>query len=62
MREDIKKRIELIKCGKVPEGYRMTSQGIVNSDFTEIAISEIGEFKNGINFSKGNGDNIVQLF
>lgn len=61
MREDIKKRIELIKCGKVPEGYRMTSQGIVNSDFTEIAISEIGEFKNGINFSKGNGDNIVQF-
>ena len=39
----------------------MTSQGIVNSDFTEIAISEIGEFKNGINFSKGNGDNIVQF-
>ena len=61
MREDIKKRIELRKCGKVPEGYRMTSQGIVNSDFTEIAISEIGEFKNGINFSKGNGDNIVQF-
>ena len=61
MREDIEKRIELIKCGKVPEGYRMTSQGIVNSDFTEIAISEIGEFKNGINFSKGNGDNIVQF-
>lgn len=61
MREDIKKRIELIKCGKIPEGYRMTSQGIVNSDFTEIAISEIGEFKNGINFSKGNGDNIVQF-
>lgn len=61
MREDIKERIELIKCGKVPKGYRMTSQGIVNLDFDEIALSEIGEFKNGINFSKGNGNNVVQF-
>lgn len=61
MREDIKERIELIKCGMVPEGYRTTSQGIVNLDFDEIALSEIGEFKNGINFSKGNGDNVVSF-
>lgn len=61
MREDIKERIELIKCGMVPEGYRTTSQGIVNLNFDEIALSEIGEFKNGINFSKGNGDNVVSF-
>lgn len=61
MREDIKERIELIKCGMVPEGYRTTSQGIVNLDFDEIALSEIGEFKNGINFSKGDGDNVVSF-
>lgn len=61
MREDIKERIELIKCGMVPEGYRTTSQGIMNLDFDEIALSEIGEFKNGINFSKGNGDNVVSF-
>lgn len=61
MREDIKERIKLIKCGMVPEGYRTTNQGIMSSDFEEIELSEIGEFKNGINFSKGNGDNVVQF-
>lgn len=61
MREDIKERIKLIKCGMVPEGYRTTNQGIMSFDFEEIELSEIGEFKNGINFSKGNGDNVVQF-
>lgn len=61
MRDDIKERIELIKGGMVPEGYKKTNQGIVSLDFDEIALSEIGEFKNGINFSKGNGDNVVQF-
>ena len=36
MREDIKERIELIRAGKVPKGYKKTKVGIVPKEWVEI--------------------------
>lgn len=38
MREDIKERIDLIKCGKVPEGYKKTSVGIVPCSWSVMKV------------------------
>lgn len=43
MREDIKERIELIKCGKVPEGYQKTKFGIIPKDWEIVRIQDILE-------------------
>lgn len=58
MREDIRERIETIKRGGVPEGYRKTAAGIVPLDWEILKLGCEGEFKNGLNYnrseSKGN--------
>lgn len=41
MREDIKERIELIKCGMVPEGYKNTPIGIVPKNWKEIRFEDV---------------------
>lgn len=43
MREDIKERIELIKCGKVPKGYKKTKLGIIPEDWEVVRIQDILE-------------------
>lgn len=43
MREDIKERIELIKCGKVLEGYKKTKLGIIPEDWEVVRIQDILE-------------------
>lgn len=43
MREDIKERIELIKCGKVPEGYKKTKLGIIPKDWEIVRVQDILE-------------------
>ena len=40
MREDIKERIELIKKGKVPQGYKKTKLGIVPKDWEVLCIKD----------------------
>ena len=40
MREDIKERIELIKCGKVLEGYKKTKLGIIPEDWEVVRIQK----------------------
>lgn len=45
MREDIKERIELIRAGKVPEGYKKTKLGIIPEEWAEIKFSELFEEK-----------------
>lgn len=45
MREDIKERIELIRAGKVPKGYKKTKVGIVPKEWVEIEFSELFEEK-----------------
>lgn len=43
MREDIKERFELIKCGKVPEGYKKTKLGIIPKDWEIVRVQDILE-------------------
>lgn len=43
MREDIKERIDLIKKGKVPEGYKKTKLGIIPEDWNIVQIKDILE-------------------
>lgn len=43
MREDIKERIELIKCGKVPEGYKKTKLGIIPKDWEIVQVQDVLE-------------------
>lgn len=41
MREDIKERIELIRAGKVPEGYRKTKLAILPNEWKNINLKEL---------------------
>lgn len=43
MREDIKGRIETIKCGKVPEGYKKTKLGIIPRDWEIVQVKDVLE-------------------
>lgn len=43
MREDIKERIELIRAGKVPEGYKKTKLGIIHKDWQKVYLKDIFE-------------------
>lgn len=62
MNQIIKSRIEEINRGKIPEGYKKTSVGIVPIEWTEHTLGDIFKFKNGINKEKeafGQGTPIV---
>lgn len=64
MHEDIKERIELIRAGKVPEGYKKTKLGILPEDFKIILLGELVDFQNGINAEKekfGSGIKIISV-
>lgn len=52
MLEEIKQRIETIKAGKVPDGYKKTVVGIVPNEWEVKRLSELLEFQNGINADK----------
>lgn len=43
MREDIKKRVEAVRQGKVPGGYRETLAGIIPADWASVPLSSISE-------------------
>lgn len=62
MNQDIKNRINQIKSGQVPEGYKKTLVGIVPKEWVGTTLSEIFTFKNGLNKEKeafGTGTPIV---
>lgn len=46
MREDIKERIEVMKSGKVPDGYKRTQFGIIPNEWEVYPIKELCEVKN----------------
>lgn len=60
MREDIKEIIDYIQKNIVPQGFKKKDYGIINKEFIEVTISKEGKFKNGINFTKGKGKNVVK--
>ena len=62
MASEIKKRIDQIKRGEVPRGYKRTSVGIAPTEWEETCLSNIFSFKNGLNKEKeafGKGTPIV---
>ena len=62
MNQTIRSRIEQIKRGEIPEGYKKTKVGIVPKEWTEHTLSEFFDFKNGLNKEKeafGKGTPIV---
>ena len=52
MNQEIKKRIEDINNGIVPEGYKQTPFGIFPCDWETDKLGNLGHFKNGINKDK----------
>lgn len=52
MTEEIKQRIDTIKAGKVPDGYKKTVVGIVPSKWQEKRLSDLLKFQNGVNADK----------
>ena len=52
MTEEMQKRIEAIKAGKVPDGYKKTVVGIVPSEWHEKRLSDLLKFQNGVNAEK----------
>lgn len=62
MNQTIRSRIEQIKRGAIPDGYKKTKVGIVSKEWTEHTLSEFFDFKNGLNKEKeafGKGTPIV---
>ena len=62
MNQTIRSRIEQIKRGAIPDGYKKTKVGIVPKEWTEHTLSEFFDFKNGLNKEKeafGKGTPIV---
>ena len=49
MTEEIQKRIEAIKAGKTPDGYKKAVVGIVPSEWQEKRLSDLLKFQNGVN-------------
>lgn len=52
MTEEIKQRIDILKAGKVPDGYKRTAAGIVPREWREKCLSDLLKFQNGVNADK----------
>ena len=52
MKQEIKERVEKIRRGEVPEGYKKTKVGIIPEDWEVIKLKEIGSFSKGKGISK----------
>lgn len=64
MKPDIKQRIEQIRQGEVPEGYKKTKVGIIPEEWEEKILSHLLTFKNGINGEKekfGSGIKLISV-
>ena len=64
MKPDIKQRIEQIRRGEVPEGYKKTKVGIIPEEWEEKILSHLLTFKNGINGEKekfGSGIKLISV-
>ena len=52
MTPEVKERIEQIRHGNVPEGYKRTKNGVIPHEWTTISLGELGDSKNGLNFHR----------
>ena len=64
MKSEIKKRIEQVRHGNVPDGYKKTEVGIFPCEWTVYRLGQLLEFKNGINAEKerfGQGIKLISV-
>lgn len=64
MTPEIKTRIDQIRRGEVPEGYKKTGYGIIPCDWENRKLAELLEFKNGLNLDKekyGQGVKLISV-
>ena len=61
MTEEIQKRIEAIKAGKVPDGYKKAVVGIVPSEWQEKRLSDLLKFQNGVHAEKENFNSGIKM-
>lgn len=64
MMEELKRRIEMINRGEVPDGYKRTESGIVPVEWKETMLRNLLDFKNGINADKekfGSGIKLISV-
>lgn len=64
MTKEIKQRIDQIKNGEVPQGYKKTKIGIFPNEWEEKYLRELLEFKNGFNAEKekfGKGTKLISI-
>ena len=59
MKPEIKERVERIRNGEVPEGYKETKVGVIPDDWNFKKFGSLAEFKNGLNFTNNDGKEIV---
>lgn len=62
--EELKRRIEMIKRGEVPLGYKKTQAGVVPIEWEEKTLKNLLDFKNGINANKekfGTGTKLISV-
>lgn len=57
MRKDIKERIELIREGKVPEGYKKTKLGIIPQNWQCVRLKDMAEISSGSTPSRKSKEN-----
>ncbi len=61
MKPEIKERVERIRNGEVPEGYKETKVGVIPDDWNFKKFGSLAEFKNGLNFTNNDGKEIVKI-
>ena len=47
MKQEIKERVEKIRKGEVPDGYKETKVGIIPDDWDVGKLGDLGDFKKG---------------
>ncbi len=64
MIEELKRRIEMVNRGEVPEGYEKKQVGIMPIEWEETMLKDLLDFKNGINADKekfGTGTKLISV-
>lgn len=62
MTDEIKKRVEMINRGEIPEGYKKTKVGIVPLEWEVCSLEDVCEFvRNGFTYTPYDGDDKVKV-
>ena len=61
MTPEIKQRVEQLRHGNVPEGYKKSSAGIIPQTWITVSLGELGVAKNGLNFHRDDKGYLVRV-